>query len=182
MLLPSFERRQHRTEERGALANTPTHGISHTRGALLNHVIHGRFANVRTAFVAPATIILRLRAIGLMAELIRPREHHAAALAIMIRHLKELRHWDVKLTGNKLNHIDSGSRLAGLPAAHCLTGDEGPFRKLLLSQSALATKRGKDVLQYYGYLFLPAVHIQLSNDAADAQATLRCAMQVLALC
>ena len=72
-------------------------------------------------------------------------EHHAAALAVVIGHLEELRYGDVELARDELGHVDAGRRLARLPSAHRLAGDVEPLRELLLGKTAFAAQLGEDI-------------------------------------
>lgn len=145
---PAAQRRQHRAEERCHLVNGPPHRLGHARGAVLDHLVHRGRVGVGALVVAPSAEVIGLGAVGLLAMLTRAGEHHAAALAVVLGHVKEGDHGNVQLTGDDLEHVDAGLGGPAFPPTHHLPRDVEPARQLLLGEPALSAQPGKGVLKH----------------------------------
>ena len=102
--------------------------------------------------IAPLAVVVVLLAVGVRAEVGR-REIHAATLAIVLRHLEQVREGLTRNSSHELHHVDARRHLAALPTAHGLARDIELGGKFLLREAVRTANCHEPVCECHGGSF-----------------------------
>ena len=130
---PALKLGQNRPHERDRLVKRHARVLRQSRRAILDHGFHGGLIGVAAAVVAPLTVMVGFLAGGIGSAIVG-RKVHAAAFAIMLGHLQQMRQRFAGDGGDELHHVDPRRHLAALPTAHSLAGDVKLLGKLVLRE------------------------------------------------
>lgn len=149
--------------------------LRHARRAVLDHLFHGGLIGIRALVVAPTAEVFDLGAVCFAPMLVGPGEHHAAALAVVLRHVEQSHHGHLELASDELDHVDAGLGRSGLPTADRLARDVKARGEFLLGEAALASglsqgvfkqdHGGSPLIGAWAAGFDPAACLRLSRDA-----------------